>query len=193
MLFCFYLDIRATDNQIHTRRQNLLSSNKKRQEIIYFIIIYALAGTVNLSLKCFLFLSFLCITIIYNSNTKNVQFHWHSRSPTFVFNICQMLQRNSNIIYNILTNIYSLDVFLLSSDVKKKEDEEEKEEEVIEGGFPTVAQTWQFLSYPTSFSPIQGLCAHGKAITDTHAHRLPHTASLIHTYGGHTCSHSSRK
>lgn len=121
---------------------------------------------------------------------KNVQFHWRSRSPTFVFNICQMLQCNSNIIYNILTNIYSLDVFRLSSDVKKKE---EKEEEVIEGGFPTVAQTWQFLSYPTSFSPIQGLCAHGKAITDTHAHRLPHTASLIHTYGGHTFSHSSRK
>lgn len=51
-----------------------------------------------------------------------------------------MLQHNSNIIYNILTNIYSLDVLLLSSDVKK-EDEEEKEEEVIEGGFPTVAQT----------------------------------------------------
>lgn len=53
----------------------------------------------------------------------------------------------------------------------------------MEGGFPTVAQIWQFLSYPTSFSPIQGLSAHGKTITGTHTHTDSHTLphSLIHT------------
>lgn len=51
-----------------------------------------------------------------------------------------MIHCNLKIIYNILTNIYSLDVFLQSSDVKQKDEEEKEEEEVIEGGFPTVAQ-----------------------------------------------------
>lgn len=102
--------------------------------------------------------------------------HVLNSRAAFIFNIFHMINCNLKTIYIIVTAIYSPPVFLKPSDITTEGCRGRGG--VMGPDFPTVAQTWQFLSYPTSFSPIQGLFAHGKPITCTHtdSHAL-----LIHT------------
>lgn len=169
--------IKSYDMQRGTLSMFLLQMRENRRSFTPSIT-ELLAGSVNLPLKCLLFCHFW-VSKLFTIQTWQT---FKSVDIAAVLHLFLTFARCHVVTLTLYISYLLIYMAWMSSCYLKTEGRRGRSGG-RGGGFPTVAQAWQFLSYPTSFSPMQGPRAHGKAITDTNAHADSHTppCSIIHT------------